>query len=55
MNSYGAGTPAEAPCALPLPDKKALEIILDKLQRHATLILLVYVIYDYTIWCLRNV
>lgn len=55
MNSYDAGTPAEVPCALPLPEKKALEIILDKLQRHATLLLLVYVIYDCTILCLRNV
>ncbi|KAI3456916.1 hypothetical protein Pfo_013579 [Paulownia fortunei] len=30
------GTPAEAPSGLPLPDKKALELILDKLQKKDT-------------------
>lgn len=28
-------TPTEAPLGLPLPDKKALELVLDKLQKYA--------------------
>ena len=33
ITSVQSGTPTEAPSGLPLPEKKTLELILDKLQK----------------------